>query len=118
MKPMNLVIALLFLISCTNSESRVYKTLHFKIFYTKLDDKNIKDIADSLENNYPKISTSLQPEGLPIINVHFYTNIIDLQKAVKTSVPNLPSWEGIGLCRCYANRFSLAIFLFLQNTFL
>ncbi|MBD0352825.1 MAG: hypothetical protein ICV65_16910, partial [Flavisolibacter sp.] len=92
MRPINFIIAILFLISCTNSDSRVYKTQHFKISYTKLDDKNIKDIADSLENNYLRIITSLQSKELPIVNIHFYTDITDLQKAVKTSVPNLPSW--------------------------
>ena len=89
---MNFIIAILFVFNCTNSEGRVYKTEHFKISYTKLDDKNIKDIADSLENNYARIITGLQSKELPIVNIHFYTDITDLQKAVKTAVPNLPSW--------------------------
>jgi hypothetical protein len=37
----------------------VYESGHFKIYYTVLDDKNIKEIADSLENSYPKITSHL-----------------------------------------------------------
>jgi hypothetical protein len=85
-------------ISCISqgNKTRVYETDHFKIFYTKLDDRNIKQIADCLENSYPKIITQLQSDKLPTVNVHFYTDISDLQKAVKTSVPNLPAWA-VGL---------------------
>ena len=85
-------------ISCISqgNKNRVYKTDHFKIFYTKLDDRNIKQIADRLENSYPRIITQLQSAKLPTVSVHFYTDISDLQKAVKTSVPNLPVWA-VGL---------------------
>ena len=99
MRKMNLFITLFsLLISCTNSDSseRVYQSSHFKISYTQLDDKNIKDIADSLETHYAIIVQHLQSGELPVVNVHFYTNIIDLQNAVKVSVPNLPAWA-IGL---------------------
>jgi len=85
-------------ISCISqgNKNRVYKTDHFKIFYTKLDDRNIKQIADRLENSYPRIIKQLQSAKLPTVSVHFYTDISDLQKAVKTSVPNLPVWA-VGL---------------------
>lgn len=96
MRIMNFIVTILFIIGCVNSDDRVHDTEHFKIFYTDLDKKNIKDIADSLETNYKRIITSLQSENLPIVNVHFYADIANLREAVKVSVPNLPSWA-IGL---------------------
>ena len=96
---MNLIITILFLFTrCMNAShtERVYKTHHFKIIYTELDDKNIKNIADSLDTHYSIIVKHLQSGELPIVNIHFYTNITDLQIAVKSSVPNLPAWA-IGL---------------------
>jgi hypothetical protein len=85
-------IAILGLIGCSNADGRIHKTSHFKIFYTQLDEKTIKDIADSLENNYRRIITALQSSEMPPVNVHLYADINDLQKAVKASVPNLPAW--------------------------
>lgn len=75
----------------SNSDT-VYSTEHFNIYYSKLDSRNIKEIADSLENSYTSILTNLQSGKLQTVNIHFYTDIVDLQKAVKTSVPNLPVW--------------------------
>src|SRR5687768_12026516 len=77
-------------ISCTSvgQTDRVYKTKHFKIFYTVLDDVNIKEIADSLENSYPKITSHLQSGELPTVNVHFYENIAALMKVF----PKFPIW--------------------------
>jgi hypothetical protein len=48
MKPITLIATFLFFVRCTNSQRSYYKTRHFRLFYTKLDDKNIKEIADSL----------------------------------------------------------------------
>ena len=99
MSSMNFILGIPFLfISCTSPHKadRVYKTNHFKIFYTELDDIRIKEISDSLENNYTRIITNLKSKKLPIINIHFYADIIDLQKAVKSSVPDLPVWA-VGL---------------------
>ncbi|HTE27040.1 gluzincin family metallopeptidase [Flavitalea sp.] len=67
---------------------RVYSTRHFKIAYTALDDTNIKEIADSLEAGYPKITSQLQSGDLPIVNVHFYENITALKKVF----PDFPDW--------------------------
>src|SRR3990170_878420 len=91
MPTINILISILSLaISCTSmgQTDRVYKTTHFKIFYTALDDTNVKEIADSLENSYPKITSNLQSGDLPIVNVHFYENIADLNKVF----PNFPIW--------------------------
>ena len=84
-------IILSFTFSCTSMGKidRVYNTTHFKINYTVLDDINIKEIADSLENSYPKITSHLQSGDLPVVNVHFYKNIADLVKAF----PNFPVWS-------------------------
>ncbi len=78
------------------SSDTIYTTEHFKIFYTGLDQHNIKDIADSLEHNYPRIIESLQSEPLPMVNIHFYTSVSSLQEGVKSIEPNLPSFA-IGL---------------------
>ena len=67
---------------------RIYNTTHFKIAYTTLDDTNIKEIADSLEAGYPKITSQLQSGDLPIVNVHFYENITELKKVF----PDFPDW--------------------------
>lgn len=91
MPTINFLISILSLgISCTNMDKtdRVYNTAHFKIFYTILDDTNIKEIADSLENSYPKITSHLQSGDLPIVNVHFYENIADLTRVF----PDFPIW--------------------------
>lgn len=87
----NFLISLFMLtVSCTsigNSE-RVFTTAHFKILYTALDDKNIKEVSDSLENFYPGITKQLQSGDLPTVNIHFYENVADLHKVF----PDLPSW--------------------------
>lgn len=81
-----------FTVACTGTgkskAERVYDTKHFKIYYTSLDDGNIREIADSLENNYPKITAHLQSGDLSVVNVHFYRNIADLQKVF----PDFPVW--------------------------
>jgi len=61
------------IVSCAGNvkSERVFNTSHFKIFYTTLDDANFKEIADSLENGYPKITTQLQSGELSTVNVHF-----------------------------------------------
>ncbi|WP_346316304.1 hypothetical protein [Chitinophaga sp. YIM B06452] len=67
---------------------RVYPTAHFKIHYTPLDDRNIKEIADSLEAGYPKITADLQPGNVPVVDVYFYENIAALTKVF----PDFPEW--------------------------
>lgn len=67
---------------------RVYDTAHFKIYYTVLDDNNIKEIADSLETGYHKITSHLQSGDLPVVNVHLYQDIAALQKVY----PDFPVW--------------------------
>jgi hypothetical protein len=87
----NFVIGMLTLVvSCTSTgkTDRVYKTAHFHVFYTPLDDNNIKEIADSLESSYPRITAQLQSGDLPDVNVHFYANIVELTK----KFPDFPSW--------------------------
>lgn len=57
MRLTTLLISLTLLITrCTSAGNteRVLATQYFKILYTSLDDKNIMEIADSLENSYPK----------------------------------------------------------------
>jgi hypothetical protein len=91
MTTINFLISFLSLtISCTSMDKtdRVYKTTHFKIFYTILDDTNIKEISDSLENGYPKITSHLRSGDLGIVNVHFYENIAGIIKAF----PDFPVW--------------------------
>ena len=91
MKTFFLLLSLLFFgFGCTDGgkTERVYDTKHFKIYYTVLDDTNIKEIADSLENGYPKITSHLQSGDLSVVNVHFYQNITDLRKVF----PDFPVW--------------------------
>jgi hypothetical protein len=98
MKTMKLIITTLLIICCTNLEDQIYKINHFKIFYTKLDDKNIKEIADSVENNYTRIITNLQSQELPIVSIHFYTDSASFREGVKRWVRNPPVWmQGITL---------------------
>ena len=95
---MKLIITVLLIICCVNSEAQIYKTNHFKIFYTKLDDKNIKEIADSLENNYTRIITNLQSKELPIVGIHFYPDSVSFREGVKSWVRNPPVFmQGITL---------------------
>ena len=91
MQTLNFLVSVLSLaFSCTSmgKTDRVYNTTHFKIYYTVLDDTNIKQIADSLENSYPKITSHLQSGDFPVVNVHFYRNIADLIKVF----PDFPVW--------------------------
>jgi hypothetical protein len=98
MKTMKLIITTLLIICCTNLEAQIYKTNHFKIVYTKLDDKNIKEIADSVENNYTRIITNLQSQELPIVSVHFYPDSASFREGVKYWVRNPPVFmQGITL---------------------
>lgn len=95
---MKLIITVLLIICCVNSEAQIYKTKHFKIFYTKLDDKNNKEIADSLENNYTRIITNLQSQELPIVSIHFYPDSVSFREGVKSWVRNPPVYmQGITL---------------------
>ena len=85
----------LFLVAyCKESptKKRILITTHFKIFYTPLDDKNVQQIADSLESSYPRITNHLQSGDLPLVNVSFYVDGAALNKAN----PNIPSWA-VGL---------------------
>jgi hypothetical protein len=87
---LTMLIALSLVLGCAirGKTDRALKTTHFQIFYTPLDDKNIKEIADSLENSYPRITAQLQSGNLPVVNVHFYENSATLIKAF----PGLPEW--------------------------
>jgi hypothetical protein len=89
---MKFIFALLLTISCVIAEAQIYKTRHFKIFYTSLDDQNIKKIADSLETNYARIVADLHSQELPIVGVHFYTDTANFREAVKIWVPNPSAW--------------------------
>ena len=93
----------------TNQENveRIFKTSHFNIFYTELDDENITEISDSLENNYDRIVNHLQAENQPVVNVNFYSHITHLQKAVKDVEPNLPSFA-IGLATSVSEIYILS----------
>lgn len=90
---MKFIFSFLLIIFSVNSEAQIYNTKHFKIFYTSIDDKNIKEIADSLETNYIRIITSLQSQELRIINIHFYADTINYREGVKPWARNLPSWS-------------------------
>jgi hypothetical protein len=77
-------------VSCTSTSktNRVHNTTHFKFYYTELDDKNIKEIADSLESAYPRITSQLQSGDLPKVNVHFYKDISGIIEVF----PGFPKW--------------------------
>jgi hypothetical protein len=91
---MKFIIAALLIVGCINSEAQNYNTNHFKIFYTKLDDKNIKEIADSLEANYTRIITDLQCQEPVTVKIHFYADTPSYREGVKPWNPNLPIWSG------------------------
>lgn len=82
------IVSLVISSTSAGETERIFATSHFKIFYTALDDNNIKEIADSLENGYSKITSQLQSGDLPVVNVHFYQNIADLTKVF----PDFPVW--------------------------
>jgi len=88
---MKFITAILLIICCTNLEAQIYKTNHLKIFYTKLDDKNIKEIADSVENNYTRIITNLQSPELQIVSIHYYTDTANFRKDLNFG-PKVPAW--------------------------
>jgi hypothetical protein len=89
---MKLIVTTLLIICCTYLEAQINKTDHFKIFYTQIDDKNIKEIADSLENNYTRIITNLRSQELPIVSIHFYPDAAGYREGVKRWIPKLPAW--------------------------
>jgi hypothetical protein len=94
-----LISILLVIAGCATMEQadRVYPTPHFKIVYTELDDKNIREIADSLERGYAAITAHLDSGDLPPVAVRFYTDITALRKGVKAaSGPGVPDWA-VGL---------------------
>jgi hypothetical protein len=91
MKTKKLIITALLIICCTNLESQIYKTTHFEIFYTKIDDKNIKEIADSVENNYTRIITDLQSQELSIVSIYLYADTASFRRALNLS-PKVPAW--------------------------
>jgi hypothetical protein len=80
------------IVCCVSSEAQIHKTNHFKIFYSSLEDQNIKEIADSLETNYTRIIASLQSPELPIVSIHFYTDTANFRESVKRWVPNPSIW--------------------------
>jgi hypothetical protein len=84
----------LLLICCIRSQAQTYNAKHFKIFYTKLDDKNIKEIADSLEANYTRIIMDLQCQEPVTVKIRFYPDTPSYRDGVKQWTPNLPSWSG------------------------
>ena len=90
---MKLIITILSIICCINSDAQVYKTKHFRIFYTKLDDSNINEISDSLETNYVRIITDLQSQEVPIVTVHFYPDTASFREGVKPWARNLSPWS-------------------------
>lgn len=87
--------------------NKVFTTTHFEIFYTDLDGSTIREIADSLEGNYSRIVNNLQAENLQLVQVHFYSNISDLQLAMIDIEPNLPSWA-IGLATDMSHIYMLS----------
>lgn len=109
-----LSILLITFIGCTNSNSnksninnRIYTSTHFEIHYTELDEENVEEIADSLEANYSRIVKDLQSEELPVVKINFYSSVSDLQTAVKTLEPNLPTWA-IGLATSVSQIYLLS----------
>ena len=91
---MKWIIAMFLIAFCAKSEAQVYNTKHFKIFYTSVDNKNIKEIADSLEGSYDRIIADLQClEDVPV-KVHFYADTPTYRQSVRHWAPNLPSWSG------------------------
>lgn len=99
-KTIHFLLLPLFMLACAHpqkkEENRTLKTEHFNIHYTDLDSVNIQDVADSLENNFNRIISSLQSAEMPTVQVNFYSNIEDLKEAVKEVEPNLPDFA-IGL---------------------
>ena len=94
---MNFLPVLVFVMGCTDATpDRLLTTEHFKIWYTDLDTANIREVGGSLEANFERIVTDLQSAQLPVVNVHLYADAASLREAVKSSVPDLPSWA-IGL---------------------
>jgi hypothetical protein len=90
---MKFIVTILLAISCLNSKGQIYDSKHFRIFYTNLDSKNIKEISDSLEANYSRIIIDLQSQDLRIVGVHLYPDVSNYREGVKPWAPNLPSWS-------------------------
>ena len=91
---MKWIITIFLIACCATSEAQIYNIPHFKIYYSHLDNKNIKDIADSLEDNYKRIITDLQcPEAVPV-KVYFYEDTPAYRLGIKRWVPNPAPWSG------------------------
>jgi len=73
-----------------------YSSAHFTFYYTSYDSLSIKAIADSVEKHYSRILADLLTDTVLRTSVHFYKTHEELAHAVRSVVPNLPSWA-IGL---------------------
>lgn len=87
-----LSITILFTIYSIYSTPPVYNTPHFALYYSRLDTKNIKAIADTLESNYARIVADLQSPDPPHIKIYFYPDPASLRGGIKPWVPHPASW--------------------------
>jgi hypothetical protein len=76
---------------------RVYNTTHFKIYYIVLDDLNIKEIADSLENSYPKTTSHLR-RITPICRINNELLIINSAAVRADDFQIPPHRQAVPLC--------------------
>lgn len=91
---MKWIATILLIFFCIKSKAQVFDTRHFKIYYSYVDDKHIKEIADSLEGSYTRIITDLQCHDDVPVKVYFYADTPSYRQGVKRWMPNPPSWSG------------------------
>ena len=67
-----------------------YRSPHFLIDYTPLDDRNITTIAGAVEAQYDRILGDLRSDAMPLVHVTFY---LDHAALVSATAPiTVPSW--------------------------
>src|SRR3982751_5671903 len=67
-----------------------YRSPHFLIGYTALDDRNITTIAGALEAQYDRILGDLRSDAMPLVYVTFY---LDHAALVSATAPiTVPPW--------------------------
>ena len=82
-----------FVIIATPLVAQTFNTRHFKMSYSRQDEKNIREIADSLETNYERIVADLGCHEAVNVQVHFYPDTPSYRNGVRRWNPNLPSWS-------------------------
>jgi len=72
------------------NDNWVLITPHFQLFATDIDHKNIFELGQTLEQNYPRIMGDLQPDQTWVTIVRLYPDFTSFRAAI--GMPGAPPW--------------------------